>query len=206
MDPLALTAAAAVAAGAVIGTAATRRVPLVATVMIVLILLPLCGRTLPATAGWSLAAGGHLAATLLGGLMLWIAFRPTGPRLSQTVWPGARGWAVVAAVGVVIGVSSWPLFIESLDPARAAVARATEVLDPLRWTFGAGLASLIAGLRQSLAPEAARLAASAALFVAGAWLIGTAGGARPGDLGLMVAGAVLPIAAAAAAWRAARVA
>lgn len=206
MEPLALTAAAAVVGGAIIGAMATRRVPLVAGLMVVLILLPLCGREYPTSAGSALAAGGQLAATFLGGLVLWIGLRPTGPRLTPTLWPGALGWALLAAFAAIVGIAGWPVLVEALDPRRLGEALAAGSFDPMRWTLGAGLAAGVAAARQLVAPEPSRFAAGAAFAAAAAWLIGVAAGSSASDLGLVVTALVLPIAGSAAAWRSAQAA
>lgn len=205
MAELAVVAAILVVSGSLLVTIATRRVPFVAAVLVVLVLLPLCGRPFPTSAGWAIAASAHLVATLLGALLLWIGLRATGARLETHQWLPARSWLFVAAGAAAVGVMGWPLLIETLDPTQAAAARLVEWSDPMRWALGAGMgvlgaaASLILG-----APEPPRLAAGAALGAAAAWLVGISAAAPVADLALPACSVVLPCAASLAAWRALR--
>ncbi len=207
MDPLALAAPAAVVGGSLLVVGARRRIAFLAGVMVVGLLVPLCGRTLPTTAGWGFAAGADLVATLLGGLILLIGFRPIGARLAVGRWWITTLWLVAVAAAAVIGVWAWPQVADWLDPGRVVPPRAPNasdldaLIDPLRWTLGAGMAVMVAAVRQMLAPEATRLAAGAALGACGAWLIGIAIASPLPDLSLVALSLVLPLATAAAAWR-----
>ncbi len=191
------------ATGALGAASATGRLPFMAGVIAALVLLPLVGRAYPTTAGWALAAGIHLAATLLGALLAWVATRPAGPSLPESRTLDPRGWVIVVALAVAFGVAAWPLAIEWLDPLRTAEARATGWLEPARWSLGASSALIVVALgRLLVATDPARLAAGAAFAMAASWSMAVAVGAGLPELSLAAVSLVLPVAAATAAWRA----
>jgi hypothetical protein len=201
---LAVAAAVAVVVGGLLVTAAARRVSFLTGVLVVLVLLPLCGRPFPTSAGWALAAGAHLVATLLGGLLLWIGLRAYPSGLSAHEWLPPRSWVLLLAAATALGVIGWPLLAEAFGPTLGDAARG-DWLEPARWSLGAGLAALTAGASLVLgAPEPPRIAAGAALIAAAGWLVGMASGAPVADVTLVATGLMLPCAASVAAWRSLR--
>ncbi len=202
MELLAVVAPLVVAAGAVLLGAARRPLALEAGLLTVLVLLPLCGRPYPTSAGWALAASVHLVATLLGGFLLWVGMRGVAPRLPEARTLPPLVWAAVVAACVVAGIVGWPLLIEWLDPLRVAEGRLAAWLEPSRLALGTALGLLAVGLgRLLVASDPPRLAAGAALVAAAAWLIGISAGPSIPDLTLPAVSLVLPAAGAPAAWR-----
>jgi hypothetical protein len=176
--------------------------PFVSAVVIGLALLPLVGRPLPTSAGWTLAAWTYLAGTLLGGWLLWMGMRPFEAATGVHRWLPGPSWVLMVAVAAVIGVLGWPAFIEAVDPSRGAVARASDWLVPARWALAAGSALVAAAASLVFGtPEPPRLAAGVGLAAAGAWLAIVASGMPVADLTLPTVGIVLPSAAAVAAHR-----
>lgn len=202
MELLAVVAPLLVATGAVLLCTARRPLALEAGLLTVLVLLPLCGRTYPTSAGWALGAGVHLVATLLGGYLLWVGMRGMSMRTPEASTLHPLIWAGLIAACVTVGVAGWPLLIDWLDPLRTAEGRSAGWLEPARWALGTALALLVvAGGRLLLSNDPPRLAAGAALAAAGAWLVGISAGGTIPDLTLPAVSLVLPAASAPAAWR-----
>lgn len=197
MDLVPAAAALAAVIGAVLAAVARTRIAFLAGVMCALALIPLCGPLLPDATAWTLGAVAYLVGTLLGGYLLWMSLRPSGPRLPSGRTVPAVAWLLLAGAAGGLGIVAWPATIEWLDPSRGSGARAASWLEAGRWALGAGLALLLIGLGRLLAGvQPARLAAGAAFFSAAAWLIVTGLGAAASDVTLPTLGLVLPAAAA----------
>lgn len=200
MELIPVAAALVAVIGSGLTVLARKRLAFLSGVLCALVLLPLCRPALPDSMAWSLGAGAYLVGTLLGGYLLWVALRPTGPRLPRGGTMAALAWLVLAGVAVTVGVAAWPLAVSGLDPSRAAGARLTDLLEPGRWSLGAGLSLVVVGLGPLLtSAQPPRLAAGAAFCSAAAWLIVTGLGAAAADVTLAATGLVLPAAAAAVA-------
>lgn len=200
MDPIPAAAALAAVLGAALAAVARTRIAFLAGVVSALALIPLCRAALPEATAWGLGAVAYLVGTLLGGYLLWVSSRATGPRLPSGPTLPLLAWLLLAGAAVGLGVAGWPAMIEWLDPSRAPGARAASWLEAGRWSMGAGLALLLIGLGRLLASaQPARLAAGAAFCSAAAWLMVTGLGAAASDVTLPALGLVLPAAAATAA-------
>ncbi|MDQ3407920.1 MAG: hypothetical protein M3472_07205 [Chloroflexota bacterium] len=200
MELMPVAAALVAVIGAGLTVLARKRIAFLAGVLSALVLLPLCRPALPDAMAWTLSAGAYLVGTLLGGYLLWVALRPIGPRLPRSSALATLAWLAMAGVAVTVGVAAWPLAVAALDASRGTGARLADLLEPGRWSLGAGLALLVVGLGPLLtAAQPARLAAGAAFCSAAAWLIVTGLGAAAADVTLAAIGLVLPAAAAAVA-------
>lgn len=192
-----MAAALVAVGGAGLAAVARRRVAFLAGVMCALALVPLCRATLPDDTSWTLSVLAYLAATLLGGYLLWVSMRRSGALLPTGRTLPAWAWLSAAGAALAVGIMAWPAAVEWLDPGRGAGARAAMWWEAGRWSLGAGTALLLVGCARMLtARDPARLAAGAAFGSAAAWLTVTGLGAAPADVALLAVGLVLPAAAA----------
>lgn len=201
MDSVPVLAAAGVAASALLAVSAERRLALTTGTLAALLLLPLAGAPLSASASWSAGAVAYFAATLLGGWLLWATMRRSGPGLSPAGTGLAAMWVVAVGLALVLGILAWPWAIEWLEADRVTEARSAGLLDPSRWALGGGAALAVAAGRLLSSRDAGRLSAGAGAAAGAAWLLALGVGATGPDLVLPAAGSVLPIAAAAALGR-----
>lgn len=197
MDLIPAAAALVAVAGAGLAAVARTRIGFLAGVVSALALVPLCRATLPDATAWTLGAVAYLVGTLLGGYLLWVSMRPSGPRLPADRTLPTVAWLPLTGVALATGIAGWPVAVEWLDPSRGAGARMGDWLEAGRWSLAAGLALLTVGLGRLLtAAQPARMAAGAAFCSAASWLMVSGLGAAAPDVTLWAIGVVLPIAAA----------
>ncbi|MBA2275784.1 MAG: hypothetical protein H0W00_03675 [Chloroflexi bacterium] len=197
MELIPFAAAIVAVAGAALAAVARTRIALLAGVVAALVLIPLCRPDIPDDIPWMLSALAYLVGTLLGGYLLWVSTRFSGPALEGGRTLPVAVWLALVGALAITGIAGWALPIEWLDPGRGPGARMADWLEAGRWSLGAGLALLAVGLGRLLAAAGpARLAAGTAFGSAGAWLVLTGLGAAPPDVTLPAVGLILPAAAA----------